>query len=290
MTAVGKILVFLNLVFSLVVGAFVIMMYLARTHWVDEYKKVGDQVKVLAASEQTYRSEAIRAQQDADAKVAKAVADLKKVQADLDEQVTENKQIRQDLDKAKQSSMGDQALSSLSTSEVQKRQADVSQLRDNLKKETETNSALVKKNNELIEQATAATIEKQAALALSKRMEEQVQQMARDMERLRATGGGRTTVVRGNGKNPPPENVEGLVKTTESSGLMTISIGSDAGLAKGQTLEVFRLSSVPSQSKYLGTIRILEATPTQAVAQPVGRMAAPPKAGDRVASRILGSS
>ncbi len=40
MTAVGKILVFLNLVFSLVVGAFVIMIYLARTHWVDEYKKL----------------------------------------------------------------------------------------------------------------------------------------------------------------------------------------------------------------------------------------------------------
>jgi hypothetical protein len=289
MTAVGKILVFLNLVFSLVVGAFVIMMYLARTHWVDEYKKVGDQVKVLAASEQTYRSEAIKAEQDAAAKIARAQADLKKVQADLEAQVAENNQMRERLAKAEQQRTGDQALASLSTSEVQKRQADVSQLRETLKKETETNSALVKKNNELQEQATAANIEKQAALALAKKMEDQVQQMARDMERMRATGGRGTATVRENRRNPPAESVEGLIKATDSSGLMTISIGSDAGLTRGQTLEVFRLSSIPSQSKYLGTIRILEATPTQAVAQPVGRMAAPPQVGDRVASRILGS-
>jgi hypothetical protein len=197
--------------------------------------------------------------------------------------------MRDRLAKAEQQRTGDSALASLSTSEVQKRQADVSQLRDTLKKETETNSALVKKNNELIEQATAANIEKQAALALSKKMEEQVQQMARDMERMRSSGGRGTQTVRDNRRNPPQENIEGLIKATDSSGLMTISIGSDAGLSRGQTLEVFRLSSVPSQSKYLGTIRILEATPTQAVAQPVGRMASPPQVGDRVASRILGS-
>ena len=289
MTAVGKILVFLNLVFSLVVGAFVIMMYLARTHWVDEYKKVGDQVKVLAASEQTYRSEAIKAEQDAAAKIARAQADLKKIQADLEAQVAENNQMRERLAKAEQQRTGDLALSSLATSEVQKRQADVSQVREALKKADEVNTALVKKNNELLEQATAANIEKQAALALAKKMEDQVQQMARDMERMRISGGRGTATVRDNRRNPPAESVEGLIKATDSSGLMTISIGSDAGLSRGQTLEVFRLSSVPSQSKYLGTIRILEATPTQAVAQPVGRMAAPPQVGDRVASRILGS-
>jgi hypothetical protein len=289
MTAVGKILVFLNLVFSLVVGAFVIMMYLARTHWVDEYKKLGDQVKVLAASEQTYRNEAIKAQQEADAKVAKATADLKRIQADLETQIADNNQMRESLTKANQKSTGDQALASLAGSEVAKRQNDVTQLRETLKKETEVNSTLVKKNNELIEQATAANIEKQAALALSKKMEEQVQQMARDMERLRTSGGRGTTTVRDNRRNPPAESVEGLIKATDSSGLMTISIGSDAGLTRGQTLEVFRLSTIPSQSKYLGTIRILEATPTQAVAQPVGRMAATPQVGDKVASRILGS-
>ena len=66
---------------------------------------------------------------------------------------------------------------------------------------------------------------------------------------------------------------------------MKISIGSDAGLTRNQTLEVFRLSPLP---KYLGTIRILEVSPNEAVAQPTGRPSAPLQAGDRVASRILG--
>lgn len=88
-------------------------------------------------------------------------------------------------------------------------------------------------------------------------------------------------------RNPPPyDDVEGIVKQVDSSGLMTISIGSDAGLSKGHTLELFRLGEKPSESKYLGTIRILEVGPKEAVAQPVGRLAARPKAGDKVASRI----
>jgi hypothetical protein len=87
--------------------------------------------------------------------------------------------------------------------------------------------------------------------------------------------------------NPPAENVEGRVKAVDASGLMTITIGSDAGLTKGHTLELFRIAENPKGSKYLGTVRILEAESHQSVAQPVGRLMAPPQLGDRVASRIL---
>jgi hypothetical protein len=90
-------------------------------------------------------------------------------------------------------------------------------------------------------------------------------------------------------RNPPSENVEGVVKRVEeSSGLMTISIGSDAGLAKGHTLELFRLAEEPRQSKYLGTVRILEVSAKESVAQPVGRLADKPKVGDHVASQLRG--
>jgi uncharacterized protein (DUF2164 family) len=288
MTAVGKILVFLNLVFSLVVGAFVIMIYLARTHWVDEYNKLGAQNKVLAASEATYKTEAVKAQQDADAKVAKALADLKNVQADLQAEVTLNTQIKKDLEDLKKKSTQQNAVASLSMVEVQKRQEDVAKLRDTLKKETDLNVELVKSNNQLRDVAQAATIQRQSVQEQNNRLEAQLQTMARDMARMKAGGG--ATTVRAGGKNPPPESVEGLVKTTDPSGLMTITIGSDAGLKKDHTLELFRLNpSSPTQSKYLGTVRVLEATATQAVVQPMTRLTAPPQPGDRVASRILGS-
>jgi hypothetical protein len=92
----------------------------------------------------------------------------------------------------------------------------------------------------------------------------------------------------GAGKNPPPGNVEGLVNNVDSNDMMTLSIGSDAGLTKGHTMELFRIGASPSQSKYLGTIRILDVQAKQAYAQAVGRLTDTPRVGDRVASRILG--
>ena len=86
---------------------------------------------------------------------------------------------------------------------------------------------------------------------------------------------------------PPPDSVEGLVRQVDPGGLVEITLGSDAGLLKGHTLEVFRLSSVPEQSKYLGTIRIIDVSATEAVGQPMGRLAGPIQVGDHVASRIL---
>lgn len=58
MTVVGKILVFLNLVFSLVVGAFAVIDYTARVHWADAYSKVKTQNDVLRSSSETYKREA----------------------------------------------------------------------------------------------------------------------------------------------------------------------------------------------------------------------------------------
>jgi hypothetical protein len=87
-------------------------------------------------------------------------------------------------------------------------------------------------------------------------------------------------------KNPPRTAIEGLVSKVDTSGLVGLTIGSDAGLSKGNTLEAMRLTTPP---RYLGTLRILEVKPGEAVAQPVGRLTAPLRVGDRVANRIPAS-
>src|SRR5439155_512641 len=84
------------------------------------------------------------------------------------------------------------------------------------------------------------------------------------------------------GKNPPPGDVEGVVKKVDESGLVQISVGSDAGLARGHTLEVFRLKPAP---RYLGQIRIVEVKRTEAVGRVVGRPLGKIQKDDRVASR-----
>jgi hypothetical protein len=289
MTAVGKILVFLNLVFSLVVGAFVIMIDLARTHWVDEYKKLENQNTVLAASARTYQAEALKAQQDKATEIQKVQAELKNAQQDLAAAQTEKGQLQNNLSQLQRQRTQETALSSRYGTEVEKRQEDVAQMRETLRKRDQEINNLVKQNAEYKDQATVAQIERRATQELANRVEAELQRVQKEMARMRSNGGS-ATLARAGGKNPPSENVEGLVKNTDSSGLMTITIGSDAGLAKGQTLELFRLNpSAPTQSRYLGTVRILEADHHQAVVQPVGRLSAPAQPGDRVASRILGS-
>jgi hypothetical protein len=288
MTAVGKILVIINLLCSLAVGGLVTMVYVARTHWVDEFKKAEDRYKVAEASEQTYKAEVEKARVERDQELKTARSERDAVRADLKKQLEINDTLRNDLVAWEKKATRSEGVQQGGQMEIAKRQADVEKLKDIVKQETDRNNQLVLEKNGLTDRAVAAEIQLKSALDRAGRLENQLQETTKELVRLRA-GGGVSSVARVGGKNPPPENVEGLIKNTDpSSGLVTLTIGSDAGLTKGHTLEVFRLSSIPQQSKYLGTIRILEVTATQAVGQPTGRMPVPPQAGDRVASHILG--
>jgi hypothetical protein len=83
--------------------------------------------------------------------------------------------------------------------------------------------------------------------------------------------------------NPPAGSIEGVIKNVDASGLTTLSIGSDAGLQTGHTLEVYRLEPSPM---YLGTLRILNVRPKEAVGQPLNRLRAPLQPDDRVTPSI----
>jgi hypothetical protein len=92
-------------------------------------------------------------------------------------------------------------------------------------------------------------------------------------------------------ENPPQDNVEGKVlRVDEKTGLLTLSVGSDAGVKQGHTLKVFRIDpDVPANSKYLGVVEVVEVTARTAVARvrtpPPSRL--PLRAGDQVATSIL---
>jgi hypothetical protein len=308
MTVVGKILVILNLVFSVAVGAFAVMDFTARTHWQSKYDQLSKKYAVVEASGKTYQKEAddlnkekkelntvlstvagkeleIKGPEDADRAgrlAAKVLKDRGKAIGDLKTQVAN---LQTQLAEARKSLSKSDTTTTASLEEVKRRQADTEKMQTILKEQTDRNIELVKEKNELRDRAVAAEIQAKSYRDMNNRLEEQLQDMARDVARLRATGapgggGGRTARA----TNPPPENVEGLVRRAEGS-LVTITIGSDAGLSRGNTMEVFRLGQQP---KYLGRIKIVEVTPTQAVGQVTGRMLGAIQAGDHVASSIMG--
>jgi hypothetical protein len=90
-----------------------------------------------------------------------------------------------------------------------------------------------------------------------------------------------------NAPNPPAVNVTGKIEKLDPKDptLVQISLGTDHGVNKNHTLDVYRIKPEP---KYLGMIRILEAYQQKSVAQVIKVGAAAPmlREGDLVTSKL----
>jgi len=304
MTVVGKILVFLNLVFSLVVGAFAVMDYTARTHWADYAGKMKSNNDALRAMTEAYKKQAdLLAKDKADmqdnlnrlrVQYAPAAQGDKEARSDtilateLKVRTDEIKNLRDTIDTLRKQLTDEKdwkskylALADQSTKDMERRQEDAKVMRQQLKDELGKNFNLIKDRNDMRDSMVQARIAERTLKDRNTQLEDALRKAHSDLavaKTLGARGPG------GSGINPPAENVEGLVRRAEGN-LVTISLGSDAGLARGQTMEVFRLGQ---NARYVGRIRIVEVTPTQAVGQATGRVSTPIQVGDRVASRIVG--
>jgi hypothetical protein len=87
-------------------------------------------------------------------------------------------------------------------------------------------------------------------------------------------------------KNPPPGNARGEVMAVDKN-LLKISLGTDQGVHKGHTLEVYRLHP---EVKYLGRIVITDADSRHSIARFITQPGTPmPQllVGDVVGSKIM---
>lgn len=316
MTAVGKLLVFLNLVFSLVVGTFAVFDYTARTHWADAYKKVEASNAVLQGTVAAYKTEAERLSKEKadlnDTLVAAAGKDLElkgdgaAVARLAARRLTENKTklenlagqllvLQKQLQDERTKATDSKTTSTVGIETTKRALQDVENLRDSLRSEQEKVTKSIVAMNDMRDKKVAAEIAMESFRDRNVVIEKQLRELNSEVARLRANalvssapGGSKGRPGSGSlgGASPPPTNAEGLVARAEGN-LVKITIGSDSGLSKGNTLEVFRLGQTP---KYLGRIRIVEVTPNEAVGQAMGRLSAPILKGDRVASTIMGGN
>jgi len=282
MTILGKILVIVNLVFSIIVGAFIIMAYVSRTNWADAYKKLEDKAKVATANANTYAEEAEAARKEGRDKAAKLEEQLTATEGELKKE----KDAHEDTKKKAAGLTGEVTLGGTNvtsiTEEIKRRQEEVKGLEKQLQGSLEENQKVVKEKNDLRDRATAAEIEANSVRARNTALVAQIEEFSKQLVKMRANGGSTTTTVAA--RNPPLANVEGLVKGTDPSGLLTLTIGSDAGLVEGNTMEVFSLNP----ARYKGTVRIISVRPNEAVAKPVAKPIGTIQVGDTVASKILG--
>jgi hypothetical protein len=271
MTAFGKLLVFLNLLFSVVTGALIVVVFTTRANWKAAYTDAANQAKTAEAA---YKAERAAHENDLKQKTsgsASLEAELVSVRASLvaaNEEVDRNKKLVEEQNKRAQAALAD-------SQRLEQEMIALKSERTTLAAEqNELRTKLVNIQRELDKQREGAVLADLQAKNLLQKNQNLLQQVElltvriRDLEQAGAgalVGGGRGGESGSSILNPPPKaappGVRGKVTEVGSTGtnLASINIGSDSGLSPGNVLTVF------IGSEYKGDLTITAVDPKTAV-------------------------
>lgn len=251
MTTVGKILVVLHLVLSVMFMAFAAAVYTSQTNWRAAEKKATAALTEQKTKTANMQSEFDKERADTAEKLARLTDENQKFLGQntaLAAQVTsldsDNRQLRKDLDQQRDQS----ALASAEAIE-RKKEADLQRAK---------NAELFASREELVKERNE-TEDKRFALDIQlQQVSEKYEQLLNDFKIMKSylaskelTTDPKQMIV----ETAPPPPVEGLVtevrKAERSSReLIQISVGSDDGLVVGHSLTVYR------GDKYVAVIRL----------------------------------
>lgn len=280
MTAFGKILAFLNLVFAVLTGGLIGMVYLTRTNWNQAYTAVQGKAAAAAASYQQMLSEEMEQVRRKSAETTAANSERDEVKKQLAAAKAETDQVRAELAAVNRrvdvSAEGVKGV----TAEIERRRNEVKQLQDTLGQREvrirDLEQQLTKVRDDAVNNKLQYDSLKDKFATLMGQYE--------DASKLLAayTAAGLQPPKTGT-RAVPPEQVRGTVKAIDGN-LATISIGTDAGVNKDNILYIYRLAPQP---EYLGKLTILSATPFEAVGRiETARRQAAVRPGDEVSSQI----
>ena len=290
MNTIGKVLVLLNLVFALATGAFLVVDFTKRRDWQSE----AEHRKSLILTAQSGRDAAL-------GELKSALAENKKLKEQLDGYLIDRQgeiaKLQIQIEDRKKALEKEKTLAAEAGQNALKSDAEAKRLQ----KEVELLTGLVTKREEEIRNAQKIAADLQN-LALTKSAEAQstkernrnlleqlkvAQVRIADLEK--GPTGIKTTSVRDpNYTNPPAAYVKGKIAKIDSQdrSLVELNIGSDVGVNKDNTLDVYRLNP---RAAYLGRLLIVDSYPHKAIGRLVRRngVSAPPlQVGDEVASQI----
>jgi len=258
MNTIGKILVILNLVFALLVGGFLVIDFATRSNWKTAYESLKREMSVAQGN---YNISG-KTMQDINTQVKRAEGEKEDLRQKLVEQET--------IAKARYNSLQLQYLDAVDKAKdadlnLQKAIAEKSRLKDENKDLTATLQnrdamiqTLQKENKDYRTKAIAFENTAKATQQRNENLLSLVQEYERKAA-LREAGAKEGDLNRDpNAPNPPSTYVKGTIEKVDplDRTLVQISLGSDQGLKRNNTLEVYRLSPEP---QYLGMIRIVDA-------------------------------
>lgn len=285
MTVVGKIFVVVNLLLSLLTGALIMMVFVTRTNWAAEYRALEDKYKLargnIDALTEMVQSER-QAKQQAEA-LALAAGSAKT------QETTNSQQAITDRDNQLTALQAQLAAAranlDAATVDLKRREQEVAHLKSTSVDQNTKINNLETAIKDFRDRAVAAELNFKSEHERNTLLLAQLEKVTQEYERVQATGAGKPAGVSTAGLRTPSVDMKGsVVESDPKSGLVTISLGSDAGLEVGHVLDVYRYDPNPD---YVGKIQIVDAQHKQAVGR--ARMplrAGPIKVGDTVANRV----
>jgi hypothetical protein len=264
MNTMGKILVFVNFFFALVIGGFMVIDFARRTNWRAAFDNANAQLRIAHNNTETL-AESNR----------KVLAEVNKLSAALANQERKAKaeadDLRNKLAAEKNSrSVSEQNSNKLlaqyndAVAESKRRAEEIANLGKAIKSRDQTIVALEEDRSKLKAEAIGALNNMANAQERNMSLLAQVREQQKELYRLSNSAG---SAVKGATTRRPPLNfVKGAIERLDpkDKSLVQLNVGSDQGLAEGNTLEVYRLKPNP---EYLGTLVIVDARPHQAVAR-----------------------
>ena len=269
MTTVGKILVVLHLVLSIMFMAFAGAVFTAQNNWREATKKTKDELAKSTTKVNNMQAEFDKERADSAEKNARLVTEnqrLSGLNTALTTQVTtldsDNKQLRKDVDQQRDQS----ALTSTEAVE-RKKEADL---------QREKNSELFASREDLVNKLNETEDRRFAIDIQLQQVSDKYEQLLNDFKTMKSflaskelTTDPKQMIV----QTAPPPPVDGLVTEVlkperGSLELVEISTGSDDGLVVGHKLTVY------SGNKYIAVIRLMSVQADKSVGTvvPLSRM------------------
>lgn len=296
MTIIGKILTFLIFVFSLLFLGFAIIINNTNKDPRNKNMSWYERVKQLEAGQKNYTDDLKAKEEELNSlrsQITAAVKELAENKARNETLVTEltNKAsiAQNNADNAVTKLAQNQVLISTIQADNDKRVKENLELSDRLKQAEITKADLIQKLTSANNGRVAAQIERDTLRGRLDETEKEINRLNRELEN-NAEKKQQTQNPADAGKpQPPPTDVQGVVTGVSSDGMyIGLNKGSDHGLAKNQTLEVYRMNP---KAEWVARIRIVQVNDHEAVGMivmPNNRKVTVLK-GDQVGSSILPS-
>lgn len=248
MTAFGKILVFMNLLFSVVTGFMIIMVFDKRTDWKTKYDKMerrAESAEVAFRNEKQSHDNDLKQKDSATTSKETEIASLKErlIAAQADAQAN--------LKKAQEQ----EKINSGASTDSQKIQAEMAQIREErqrlIDEKQVLRASLVNVQKEVDAQRLSyvnADLQAKALLSKNSNLLKQLEELTVKLRDMEQAGTQLATGVPGTNSvlNPPPKaappGVRGRITSIgrEGSNLAQINVGSDSGVSAGNVLIVYR--------------------------------------------------